>query len=173
MQGLVSTPDLITGRLTLKELYQQLVIDLGLKLDYEAFETSWLIPYTAAMPGVTSLLQELREEYRLILLSNVDRYYLEVVRERHRELDDFSVQLVSCELGAAKPSTEAFFAMLQAIQAKPSECYFIDDKAENIDAAHALGIRGHVFTTAQALRDALVKEVGFSTRKTKTRNMSL
>ena len=82
MQGLVSTPDLITGRLTLKELYQQLVIDLGLKLDYEAFETSWLIPYTAAMPGVTSLLQELREEYRLILLSNVDRYYLLMLRSR-------------------------------------------------------------------------------------------
>lgn len=173
MQGLVSTPDLITGRLTLEQLHQRLVADHGLALEYEAFHNNWLTPYTAAMPGVASMLRELSEKYRLVLLSNVDRYYFDVVRNQHRELDHFAVQLVSCELGAAKPSDTAFIAALRASDAKPSECYFIDDKAENVDAAKAYGIRGHVFTTAQALRDALVKEGVFASDKTDACNVRL
>ena len=168
MQGLVSTPDLITGRLTLTQLYQQLVTAHGLTISYDAFHISWLTPYTSAMPGVARMLQELSKQYCLVLLSNVDRYYLEVVREQHRELGHFAAQLVSCEMGVAKPSTEAFMAALQASDAKPSECYFVDDKAENVDAAKALGIRGHVFTTAQVLRDALVNEAGFTADRTGT-----
>lgn len=173
MQGLVSTPDLITGRLTLTQIYQQLVTDHGLTLSYEAFHISWLTPYTTAMTGVASMLQELSGQYRLVLLSNVDGYYLKVVRELHRELDHFAVQLVSCELGVAKPSAEAFIAALQASDAKPSECYFVDDKAENVDAAKALGIRGHVFTTARVLREALVNEAGFMADKTGARSVLL
>ena len=166
MQGLVSTPDLITGRMTLRQLHQRLVADHGLALDYEAFHDSWLTPYTSAMPGVASVLRELSKKHRLVLLSNVDRYYFEAIRNQHSELDHFAVQLVSYELGAAKPSEAAFIAALRASQAKPSECYFIDDKDENVDAAKAFGIRGHVFTTAQALRDALVKEGVFALDKT-------
>ena len=71
MQGLVSTPDMITERLSLTQLYQQLVTDDGLTLSYEAFHISWLTPYTTAMPGVARMLQELSEQYRLVLLSNV------------------------------------------------------------------------------------------------------
>lgn len=173
MQGLVSTPDLITGRLTLRQLHQRLVADHGLALEYEAFYNSWLTPYTAAMPGVASMLRELSGRYRLVLLSNVDRYYFDVVRNHHRELDHFAVQLLSCELGVAKPSDAAFVAALRASDAKPSECYFIDDKAENVDAAKALGIRGHVFTTAQALRDALVKEGAFASDQTNAYSVRL
>lgn len=68
---LVSTPDLITGRLTLTQLYQQLVTDHGLTLSSEAFHISWLTPYTTAMPRVANMLQELSDQYRLVLLSNV------------------------------------------------------------------------------------------------------
>ena len=112
------------------------------------------------------MLRELSKKHRLVLLSNVDRYYIEAIRNQHSELDHFAVQLVSYEMGAAKPSEAAFIAALRASQAKPSECYFIDDKDENVDAAKAFGIRGHVFTTAQALRDALVKEGVFALDKT-------
>ena len=158
MHGLVSTPDLIAGRMTLAQLHQQLVAAHGLKLDFASFQTAWLTPYTSAMPGVASLLEELSSTYRLILLSNVDRYYLEVVREHHPELGHFTTQLVSCEMGIAKPSTMAFEVALQAAEAEPSACYFIDDKAENVDAARALGIRGHVFMDLQTLRNALVED---------------
>lgn len=158
MQGLVSTPDLIAGRMTLAQLHQQLVTAHGLKLDFAKFQTNWLTPYTSAMPGTASLLEELSGTYRLILLSNVDRYYLEVVRKQHRELRHFAAQLVSCEMGIAEPNAMAFTLALRAAEAQPNECYFIDNKAENVDAARALGRRGHVFSNTQTLRNALVKD---------------
>jgi FMN phosphatase YigB (HAD superfamily) len=39
----------------------------------------------------------------------------------------------------------------------PGECLFVDDRPENVAAAEAVGMRGHVFAGAPALREALVE----------------
>ncbi len=155
IQGLVSTPELITGQWTLEHLHQKLASEQGLSLSLQQFTETWLTPNTAAMPGVAELLFELRGRYRLVLLSNVDRFYLEVIRNQHPELANFEVQLVSCELGFAKPSEAAFQAALQACESPASECFFIDDKPDNVAAALRLGIRSHVFTDIHSLRASL------------------
>jgi HAD superfamily hydrolase (TIGR01509 family) len=159
IQGLVSTPELITGQWTLEHLHQKLKSEQGLSLNLQQFTETWLTPYTAAMPGVAELLLELRGRYRLALLSNVDRYYLEVIRDQHPELASFEVQLVSCELRLAKPAAAAFQAAVQACESSASECFFVDDKAENVAAAERLGIPGHVFKDIEPLRASL-KRVG-------------
>lgn len=159
IQGLVSTPELITGQWTLEHLHQKLKSEQGLSLNLQQFTETWLTPYTAAMPGVAELLLELNSRYRLVLLSNVDRYYLEVIRDQHPELANFQVQLVSCELGLAKPEAAAFQAAVQACESSASECFFVDDKAENVTAAERLGIPGHVFKDIDSLLASL-KRVG-------------
>jgi len=153
-EGLVSTPELISGNLSLRELHGQLVVQHGLLLEFEAFRQEWLTLYTSPMPGMAELLGQLRSAYRLVLLSNVDRDYLQVVRSNHRELENFAVQVVSCETGHAKPAAAAFAAGIHAAGVAPGACYFIDDKPENIQAAANLGIPGHAFTTALKLRAA-------------------
>ncbi|OYT90348.1 MAG: hypothetical protein CFE43_18775 [Burkholderiales bacterium PBB3] len=158
LQGLVSTPALITGKLSLQQLHQQLVAKHGFSLGFAQFEVLWLTPYTAAMPGIAGILRALSSRYRLVLLSNVDCYYLEVVRRQHPELSYFADQLVSCELGYAKPDDAAFFAALRAAEFPPEACYFVDDKVENIEAAARLGIRGHAFSSAASLSAALLLE---------------
>jgi putative hydrolase of the HAD superfamily len=159
IHGLVSTPELITGQWTLEHLHEMLEREQGLSLNLQQFTEEWLTPYTAAMPGVAELLLELRGRYRLVLLSNVDRYYLEVIRDQHPELASFAVQLVSCELGLAKPAAAAFQAAVQASDSSAAECFFVDDKAENVTAAEWLGIHGHVFKDIKSLRASL-KRVG-------------
>lgn len=158
LQGLVSTPALITGQLSLEQLHHRLVTQLGLTLAFAEFQKNWLIPYTAPMPGMADLLRTLAGRYRLVMLSNVDRDYLQQLRSQHAELGYFAQQLVSCELGFAKPSEAAFRAAIVAAQAPPEACYFVDDKAENIEAAAKLGLRGHVFTDTHALKIALLKQ---------------
>ena len=59
------------------------------------------------MPDFAALLEELSRGYRLVLLSNVDRYYFEAIRHLHPELGYFATQLVSYEMGFSKPSTQA------------------------------------------------------------------
>lgn len=157
LRGLPSTPSLIEGRTTLEEVHEKLVDELGLSLSFQSFHELWLQPYSAPMTDFASLLEELGGQSRLVLLSNVDRYYFEAIRRLHPELRHFAAQLVSYEMGFSKPSARAFHAALHAAEALAQECFFLDDKPENIDAARSLGIRGHVFTTTHACRATLAR----------------
>lgn len=154
MRDLVSQPDLIRGQRTLEDVHQHLVTAYGLRLSSSAFKAAWLEPYSAPMPGMKDLLDELSSSYRLILLSNVDRYYWEVIRASHAEVGCFSRLLLSWEQGVAKPDLEAFRRAFAAAGTDAARCFFIDDKVENVKAAQSIGIRGHVFKNASALREA-------------------
>jgi putative hydrolase of the HAD superfamily len=96
--------------------------------------------------------------YKLILLSNVDKYYWEVVSKEHPELEYFSAKLLSCNLGYAKPERKAFLNAIEAAQTSASKCFFIDDKIENIEAARGVGLRGHRFVTVYDLLQLLQSE---------------
>jgi hypothetical protein len=56
IRGLVSQDDLIRGRLTLDQLYGQLVAAHGLASDLYDFEAVWLETYTQPMLGMADLL---------------------------------------------------------------------------------------------------------------------
>jgi putative hydrolase of the HAD superfamily len=157
LHGLPSTPSLIEGRTTLEEVHAQLVAAYDLSASFESFQSIWLEQYSWPMADFAPLLEELSGQFRLVLLSNVDRYYFEAIRPHHPELRHFSIQLVSYEMGFSKPSEEAFRAAIDAAEAPAQECYFVDDKAENIAAALKLGIQGHVFTSTQVCRTALTE----------------
>jgi HAD superfamily hydrolase (TIGR01509 family) len=107
------------------------------------------------MPGMADLVRSLSERYRLLLLSNVDSYYWEVVRSMHPELGYFDTVLLSCELGLAKPEPAIFRRASQVAAVAPQQCLFIDDTGENVTAARALGFRAHQFRDIGALRQDL------------------
>jgi len=156
MRGLVSQDDLIRGRTTLDSMHQQLIAAHGLALNLQDFESAWRAPYSAPIPGMAALIGSLSKSYRLVLLSNVDKHYWEVVFEAHPELHCFSALLLSWELGIAKPDREVFLHAVQA--ARTARCFFIDDKSENVEAARRVGIRGHRFRSAGVLLEALERE---------------
>lgn len=104
---------------------------------------------------MADLVKSLSENHRLVLLSNVDRYYWQVVQAMHPELGFFSELLVSCDLGVAKPDAEAFRRASQAADADPENCLFVDDTMVNVEAARALGFQTHWFCDVPGLRQAL------------------
>jgi putative hydrolase of the HAD superfamily len=75
---------------------------------------------------------------RTCLLSNSwgDSY----PREKFAELFDGVV--ISGEVGMRKPNAEIFHHALELLDLRPEECAFIDDIADNIQAAERLGIVG-------------------------------
>lgn len=152
LRGLVSQHDLIRGRLSLEQLHRRLVAAHGLSLDMRDFRSAWLAPYSKPMPEMPALLDELAEHHDLILLSNVDKDYWEVVLEEHSELRYFSTKLLSWNLGAAKPEAEVFLRSIEAARTPASRCFFVDDKSENIEAAFSVGLRGHTFVGVDDLR---------------------
>ena len=62
--------------------------------------------------------------------------------------------LFSCECHLVKPDLRIYQLLLEKFSLCASECVFIDDKIENIEASEACGIMGIVFTT---LEDVLYK----------------
>lgn len=159
MNELVSDPGLIRGARDLETIRHELVDKFALNLTAEKFERIWIEPYTEPMPGMRQLLRCLSDSYRLVLLSNVDRYYWEVIRCNHSELDHFSTCLLSWEQGVAKPEREAFSRAIAASNTSASRCLFIDDKPENIMAAERMGLAGHIFTGVTGLPAFLLKHI--------------
>ncbi len=155
LHKLTARRDIITGASTLPEVHRELVDTHGLALSYSEFEAAWLEPYHEPVPGMADLVGTLSGHYRLVLLSNVDRDYWQVVRAMNPELDRFESLLVSCELGMAKPDPEVFRRVCQLTGTKPSQCFFVDDTASNVEEARALGFHGHVFGSVEGLTAAL------------------
>lgn len=155
LHKLTARSDIITGETTLPQVHRELVDTHGLTLPYPEFEAAWLEPYHQPIAGMAELVEALSRHYRLVLLSNVDRDYWQVVRGMQPELQHFEFLLVSCDLGRAKPDREVFRHVCQLTGTEPKQCFFVDDTAQNVEAARALGFRGHVFRSVPELRTVL------------------
>ncbi len=153
--NLVSDPDLIRGKEPIEDVHSRLKRDLGLRASIDEFLQLWREPYSEPMPGMRSLLRRLQRQCELVLLSNVDRYYWPVVCASLPELGAFRAIQLSFEQGVAKPEPEAFRRAIEASGASVEACLLVDDKSENIEAAAALGLAGHVFQSTEALQAAL------------------
>ena len=92
-----------------------------------------------------------RAGYRLALLSNAPADVAHAV-QRLPLAASFEHLLFSCFLKSAKPDPECFRAALAALDTGPGDVVFLDDRADNVAAAAALGIRSARFTGARQAR---------------------
>lgn len=92
-----------------------------------------------------AFLEELKKDYRLVLLSNTDKIHIRRFEQTHekRIVDRFYALFdrvfYSFEIGFRKPDTSCYDFVLDALGDKAENVFFIDDKKENTDAAKALG----------------------------------
>ncbi|MFJ8660392.1 HAD family hydrolase [Streptomyces sp. NPDC093795] len=99
---------------------------------------------------------------RLALLSNIPPELANHYEQHHAAwLQHFDVRAFSCRTGHAKPDPAAYAWCLRALAAPPRDVLFVDDREENVAAAHAAGLHGVLFTGAADLRTAL-REHGVS-----------
>jgi putative hydrolase of the HAD superfamily len=92
-----------------------------------------------------------RSGLTLGLLSNIPPELADEFLHRHAWLDRFAVLGFSCQIGHVKPEPAAFDWCITAMGVQPARILFVDDREENIRAAQARGMRGHLFTDAATL----------------------
>jgi putative hydrolase of the HAD superfamily len=76
-----------------------------------------------------------------------------------RELDwlgRFDVLVWSYQLRVAKPDPAIYRYALERLGTRPEETLFLDDKAENVETAVAMGMKGLIFSTVEKLRADLI-----------------
>ena len=121
--------------------------------EIETYARRWPEMVRGALAGTEELLRDLHAAGApLTALSNWPADTFWVARERFGVLEVFSDVVVSGFVGLAKPDPEIYRLALSRSGLRAPDCAFVDDRAENVDAAVALGIEGIRFTDAAALR---------------------
>jgi putative hydrolase of the HAD superfamily len=107
------------------------------------------------------LVRQLELKQRGLLTAILSNMGDNVHANMEREFDwlaRFDVLVWSYQLRMAKPDPTIYRYVLKELGTQPGETLFIDDKPVNIEAAHALGMRALLFTTAEKLRADLVAQ---------------
>ncbi|MFF4422373.1 HAD family hydrolase [Streptomyces sp. NPDC001549] len=85
------------------------------------------------------------------LLSNIPEDLAARYEATQPWLERFAVRGLSCRIGSAKPEPAAYEWCVRELGLPHGEILFVDDRAENVDAARRLGLQGHVFTSPEEL----------------------
>ncbi len=124
----------------------------------------WAQKYTAALkasvgadPDMYLLIDQLKKnEIRVGLLSNINDRYTTLIRD-FGFYEPFEPCLLSCEIGLEKPNPKVYELLLERMHLSPQEIVFIDDKAENVEAAKEMGIDAILFESEPKLKGELIK----------------
>jgi putative hydrolase of the HAD superfamily len=88
-----------------------------------------------------------RAGYTVGILSNLPHPIADSLRATPGFLDHFDHITFSCDLKLFKPQAAIYEHSFQGLKVAPEETLFIDDKAENIEGARAVGMNAELFTT--------------------------
>ncbi|ULR54991.1 HAD family hydrolase [Streptomyces deccanensis] len=94
---------------------------------------------------MVSYVRDLRDRARVALLSNIPADHADAFLAAQSWLHDLDHVAFSGKIGAAKPDPAAFQYCVVALQSAPADFLFVDDREENVHAAQAVGLNGHVF----------------------------
>ncbi len=138
-----------TGKITEEEfvyILQQLAPDFW---EYGEIIQAWNSIFIGMQKSTLELLANLKEEYRLYLLSNINhthyRFALDYIRD-HLGEPNWSSYFDRCfyshRIGLRKPDEEVYIYLIEQAKLNPTTTLFIDDLKENVFAAESLGIVG-------------------------------
>ncbi len=115
---------------------------------------------TDPVPGVHDIVAELdRAGVPLFAITNFSADFWTPFVERERAFfSRFRDIVVSGAEKLMKPDPAIYYLALDRFGVAPRDALFIDDRQINVDGALAVGMRAHLFTTAEDLRARLVSE---------------
>lgn len=160
-------PALDVASIDNNQFWSELLALVGSDADPVATEHIWSDNYIKENPfidGMLALVDSLKQQnYRVGVLSNIDREHAEINRSRHI-YDRFDVVMLSDEIQARKPDPEVFVSLALKLGVKPTELIFIDDLPENIKGAKEAGVHGILFQGYKQLL-AELSHLGVKTRR--------
>lgn len=135
--------------------WQAIASDLGVSWDDARVHELWAADFRSWLsinPGTIEVLADLKAGgTRMALLSNAGPDFGSYMR--HGPLGDyFEAVFVSGELTLIKPDPAIFAHALDVLGIAAADAIFTDNRQDNVLAAEALGITGHVFTSPERLR---------------------
>jgi putative hydrolase of the HAD superfamily len=150
--------DLDHGLMLPHEYWKLVARDAGVEWSPAKLQQLWaadIRSWISVEPGTVELLAALHAGgTRVALLSNAGFDFSDPFRFSPMA-QFFEAVFVSAEMGLVKPDPEIYRVVAAELGITMAEMVFIDNKKINVDAAVAMGVTGHVFTTVAELRTFL------------------
>jgi putative hydrolase of the HAD superfamily len=131
-----------TGEIAPALFRSQVSYFLDISINDELFDKGWCDLYLEVYPQVKRLLPMLKQQFRLVALTNTNVIHEPVWRSRYSEvLNHFEKIYSSHELGLRKPDPLIYSHVLSETGINPYEALFLDDNLGNVKSAEACGIK--------------------------------
>ncbi len=105
--------------------------------------------------GTMKIIENLKEKYNLILLSDHVKEWVEYILSTNKDLEVFKRKYFSYEYGMLKNEDRTFKYILENEKMIPCETIFIDDNKDNIEVANRNNLKGIIFENPKQLKDRL------------------
>ena len=155
--------DLETGKISEANFYKEFNNRSGSNLPDDQIRNAWNAMLLDFREESLAFLGSLELKYKLFLLSNTNHihkkafdeiYYL---KERKKPFDDFfDKAYYSSDIGLRKPNANIYEYVLQENKLDAGKTLFVDDSAQNLDAAKALGIQTILLAPGKFIEDLLL-----------------
>lgn len=133
---------------------------LGIKLTREEFTKLWMESFRENAE-MAQLLEKLRTQRPLYLLSNTNEVQYEWLQATYNVARHFDELILSYKVGCQKPDLEIYREVLRRSGLAAEDCLFVDDLEANIKAASSIGMHTIRFQGVSDLKNNL-HQLGFS-----------
>lgn len=140
------------GKMTSEEFFSWIKETFGLNISFLQFKRIWTEIFTENK-GVGDLIERLKKDFTLFLLSNTNELHFNYIKERFPVVHKFDRWVLSYETGLSKPDPEIYHLALSQAGVKPEEAIFIDDIAGHVRGAQSVGIHAVEFKSVEQITD--------------------
>jgi FMN phosphatase YigB (HAD superfamily) len=106
----------------------------------------WSRMFSINETGHSLFRNAIKAEVPVYTLSNIANHHIEAIEKNWNGFFDGAAGLfLSYQLGTRKPEPAIYRHTLEQLGASGEQCFFIDDRPENVEAARVEGFRAHQF----------------------------
>ena len=139
------------GKVEPREVAERVSDVLGLSVTFDEFQKLWSSIFLPEAIVPEQMLERLRRNHRLLLLSNTDAIHFRWVKGRYPSLRHFDDFVLSFELGLRKPEPGIYEATISRAGCEAREIFFTDDRQDNVEGAIQAGIDAVQFLSVEQL----------------------
>ena len=122
------------------------------------YHTRWVEMMGGEVEGTADVLRRLKEKgYGIYGLTNWSAETFPMIRDTYSVFGEFDGIVVSGEEHLLKPNAAIYHCLFERYNLQPEESIFIDDNADNVAAAKAVGMESVRFTDAATLVQQLAE----------------
>jgi glucose-1-phosphatase len=149
------TKDYEEGKISSSDFFKRVKDSLKLDMDYETFLPIWnnIFFETPLNKKMQELLKKIKSKCKIVMISNINETHYEFLKDRMPIFKEFDNLILSYEVGFRKPAPEIYYAALKSVGVKPAGVFYVDDRADLIEAGRNLGIKGIALTSEDAFQE--------------------